>query len=195
MSENAVVAFQNCKDYPISISVKFKGRSIKFTLWRDDKFQDREGNPIIPDKEEWPWLLRMGIKPIYSNVEATKEKPSMPHVETILDDAALMEAKRKAVSMPPVAEEFTETIPSIEIVEDLKPLSHLERKDNPAPEKADLVWQDADGLWTFNKDGRQNLNPAKIKQYIKKTFGDDYLETVEWVQFSAKPTSSVETTT
>ncbi len=190
MEENKVIAFKNVHDYPISIGVKFGGRSVKCTLWRDErfKFKDKAGkyHDAVPDREEWPRLMRLGIKPIYSS-EVPEEKkisraPEMVNTEVILDDAALMAAHKKAAAAPPQSEAFIEEV----IDEAVIPPKVTERGDNPNPTKADLVWQDADGVWIFNKDAKQNLNPAKIKAHIKKTYGDDYLETVEWQQFGVK---------
>ena len=190
MSENVVVAFVNTRDYPISIQVRFNKRPIKITLWRDERIVDREGNPVIPDKEEWPWLLRLGIKPVYADVETPEAESTLPRAEILLDDAALMEAQEKILTRAPKTGEFTppaETPPSSGDVTP-SPVSHLDRKENPNAAKADLVWQDGDGLWILNKDGFANLNPAKVKQHIKKTYGDDYLQTVEWAQHGASPT-------
>jgi hypothetical protein len=184
MPEKVVVAFVNTKDYPISVSIRFNKRPIKITLWRDQRIADREGNPILPDKEEWPWLLRLGLKPIYADVETLREEKILRD-EVILDDAALMEAHERTLHRPKVAE--FETPPEDLLTPEEPPTNHLDRKENPNPHKADLVWQDADGLWILNKDGFSNLNPVKIKHHIKKTYGEDYLETVEWRQYGAKP--------
>jgi hypothetical protein len=187
MSEKVVVAFVNTHDYPISVDIRFNKRPIKITLWRDQRIQDREGNPIIPDKAEWPWLLRLGIKPVYADVETLKEE-GLPREEVILDDAALMEAHEATLKRPTVAAFIPD--PLKESGEPPPPLSHLDREDNPNTDKADLVWQDADGLWILNKDGFESLNPAKVKHHIKKAYGEDYLETVEWRPHSAKPETS-----
>lgn len=188
MPENVVVAFVNTHDYPISTTIRFNKRPIKFTLWRDQKITDREGNPVIPDKEEWPYLVRLGIKPVYANVETppTVERPSEPREEVLLDDAALMEAQAKTLTHQPKVAEFSPPLAE-PFADEPPPLSHLDRKENPNSAKADLVWQDGDGLWVLNKDGFSNLNPAKVKQHIKKTYGDDYLQTVEWHQHGAPP--------
>jgi hypothetical protein len=188
MSENVVVAFVNTRDYPISVTVRFNKRPIKLTLWRDQRFVDREGNPIIPDKEEWPYLVRLGVKPVYADVETPRdEKPNVPREEIILDDAALMEAQEKILTRQPKSGEFLSSsaespFPSADDTLP-PPISHLDRKENPNATKTDLVWQDSDGVWVLNKDGFANLNPAKVKQHIKKAYGEDYLQTVEWRQY------------
>jgi hypothetical protein len=193
MSENVVVAFVNTHDYPISVTIRFNKRPIKLTLWRDQRITDREGNPVIPDKGEWPYLVRLGIKPVYADVETPPivERPDVPREEIVLDDAALMEAQEKILTRQPKSGEFLPSPPAeppFPSVDDTAPpISHLDRKENPNAAKADLVWQDADGVWVLNKDGFTNLNPAKVKQHIKKTYGEDYLQTVEWAQYGVPP--------
>jgi hypothetical protein len=184
MSEKVVVAFVNTHDYPISVSIRFNKRPIKITLWRDQRIQDREGNPVIPDKGEWPYLLKLGIKPVYADVETLKEE-GLPRDEIVLDDAALMDAHEATLNRPTVAAFSPEVVPLKE--DETPPVNHLDRKDNPNMAKADLVWQDEDGLWILNKDGFESLNPAKVKQHIKKVYGEDYLETVEWRPYSTRP--------
>lgn len=191
--ENAVIAFKNTKDYPIAIDVRFGGRPFKLTLWRDEIYRDRAGKALIPDKSEWPRLMRMGIQPVYSNAPAPKLQTSIEE-EVILNDAALMEARKRADEQAAKVEEFD--LKSIESVdEDVKPVGHLERKDNPNPDKADLVWQDGDGVWIFNKDGQQNISPAKVKAHIKKVYGEDYLDKVEFLRFGEKVKPETETET
>ena len=191
MSERKVVAFQNINPYPVSLNIA--GLRGKVLLYEGQQIRDREGVPLIPPESEWPWLLRMGVKPVYIELE---EKAALPPEgappEIILDDLKLMEAKEKAATQNLIAEFLApKAVIPPEITEEENfppPVNHLERPDNPDPAKGTLVWQDRDGVWILNKDGFSSINPAEIKKHVRrdKTLGKDFLDLLEWRTFGSK---------
>lgn len=195
-----VIAFQNTNSYPVSVFIR--GIRGKVCLWQGQQIKSREGNPIVPHEAEWPWLIRLGVKPVYLAIP--DQQPYQPKdddsVQTVLDDTKLMEAKAAAQAANQATEIYRP--PSPEQAEALgspaqeepaspspAPVSYLDRPDNPDPTKGNLVWQDRDGVWILNKDGFNSINPAVIKKHVRrvKSLGKDFLEALEWRGFGAKP--------
>jgi hypothetical protein len=171
--EKTIIAFANTNWYPVSVNIK--GIRNKVGLEPRQRITDREGVPIIPLKSEWGWLIKMGIKPVYLNASAMAATlaPELRDRGVMLDDVTILSAKQEIE--PKTVIEKIETPVEVE-----NATAHLEDPNNPNPTKADLVWQNPDGEWTFNKDGTKNINPAAIKKHIRKTLGKDYLEQVSW---------------
>jgi hypothetical protein len=190
MSENEgrIIAFQNTNPYPVSFFIKGIRNKVFIDVGR--RILDRDGVPIIPLESEWDWLMKAGVKPVYLKVWDKEPVTTMPQMEeVVLDDQKLMEAqlavieKESSILVEGMATPLTLTPEGIKSTGEVK--SHLEDENNPNPDKADLVWQNPDGVWTFNKDGFNTISPPELKKHIRKNYGKDYLENVEWSSFGA----------
>lgn len=194
MNEEKVIAFQNTNDYPVSFFIK--GIRNKVFLDKGHRILTREGVPILPPETEWSWLIGKGIKPVYlkTQPEALRPLESDRNLEVVLDDLKLLEAKLAAKPQTLIEEMIT---PLTMTPDGLQPvneaISHLEDPNNPDPIKADLIWQTPDGLWIFNKDGVRDINPAVLKKHIRKKYGKEYLERVEWRSFGSAPVEAAPT--
>jgi hypothetical protein len=196
VEEERVVAFQNTNPYPVSFFIK--GIRNKVFIDVGKRILDKDKVPIIPLKSEWDWLIKKGVKPVSVKIWGEPNVTTLPQIEeVVLDDQKLMEAnaaakqKEAAVKLDEMITPVTFTAEGgIRPTEEVK--SHLEDPENPNPLKADLVWQNADGEWCFNKDGFKTISPPELKKHIRKNYGKDYLEGVEWVSWGSVKTEEKE---
>jgi hypothetical protein len=184
--EKKVVAFKNCNDYPVSYDIR--GLRGKVVLYEGQVIRDREGNPIIPMESEWAWLIQRGVKPVYQDVEVPEIIKSQVPMEVVMDEVKLLEAKVVAKQESPFGDFASPKTVEPADEDEVAPVSHLERKENPDPEKPNLVWQDGSGVWILNKDGYSNSNPAALKMHVRmsKGLGKDFLDMLEWRPFGGE---------
>jgi len=189
-NEQRVIAFQNTNPYPVSFFIKGIRNKVFIDVGR--RILDRDGVPIIPLKSEWEWLIKQGVKPVYMKIWDEPNVTTLPQIEeVVLDDQKLMEANLAATQKQAATLVEGMITPVSFTPEGVQPTgegkSHLEDPENPNPNKADLVWQKNDsGEWIFNKDSFCSISPPEVKKHIRKNYGKDYLENVEWISAGGK---------